>query len=79
MNMKVYNYVYGWITVRNVSRSPCPVCGSSRKYYCYDCYVLVGVSKHLVPSVTLPVKVDMWAVQRKLVFVIVVLNMWLCE
>ncbi|XP_065897238.1 tRNA-uridine aminocarboxypropyltransferase 1-like [Dysidea avara] len=50
--------IASWDPLRRVQRSPCPLCGRSRKYYCYDCYVLVGVTRELIPTVALPVKID---------------------
>ncbi len=51
-------------TYRGVSRAPCARCGCSRKFYCYDCYEIVGLESHTVPRVQLPVKVDMWVAIR---------------
>ncbi|KAG8179888.1 hypothetical protein JTE90_017420 [Oedothorax gibbosus] len=40
------------------SRSPCPKCHKSRKYYCYTCYVAVEQVAKRLPTVDLPVCVD---------------------
>ena len=41
-------------------RSECPKCHRSRKFFCYTCYLLVGMREpSLIPTVRLPVKVDM--------------------
>jgi len=55
---------YKCVLHRNVQRSPCPECGRSRKYYCYDCYALVGVTRELIPTVALPFKIDMYVTCR---------------
>ncbi|XP_058129850.1 tRNA-uridine aminocarboxypropyltransferase 1 [Anopheles ziemanni] len=39
-------------------RSACPVCGKSRKFFCYTCYVPVAEIQSSVPRIQLPVKVD---------------------
>ncbi|XP_035778575.1 tRNA-uridine aminocarboxypropyltransferase 1-like [Anopheles albimanus] len=39
-------------------RSSCPVCGRSRKFFCYTCYVPVASINDRVPRIALPVKVD---------------------
>ncbi|XP_055526277.1 tRNA-uridine aminocarboxypropyltransferase 1 isoform X2 [Wyeomyia smithii] len=39
-------------------RSPCTVCGKSRKYFCYHCYVPVAELQGRLPSVKLPVSID---------------------
>ncbi|XP_048579651.1 tRNA-uridine aminocarboxypropyltransferase 1 isoform X2 [Nematostella vectensis] len=44
--------------LRGAERAPCPKCQTSRKYYCYECYTTVGIERSLVPSVTLPITVD---------------------
>ncbi|XP_068715956.1 tRNA-uridine aminocarboxypropyltransferase 1-like [Montipora capricornis] len=44
--------------LRGLERRPCPNCRASRKYYCYECYVTVGVERNLIPTVKLPIKVD---------------------
>ena len=33
------------------TRSPCPKCGRSRKYFCYTCFVAVGALQDKIPSV----------------------------
>jgi len=38
-------------------RDICPQCQKSRKYYCYSCFRLVGLSPTEVPHVALPTKV----------------------
>eukprot|EP00040_Diaphanoeca_grandis_P025770 m.143245 g.143245 ORF g.143245 m.143245 type:complete len:288 (-) comp30305_c0_seq1:202-1065(-) len=41
------------------TRAQCPMCKSSRMYYCYDCHVLVNLQLGQdIPSVNLPIKVD---------------------
>lgn len=32
-------------------RSPCPVCGKSRKYFCYTCYVPISELSGNLPTV----------------------------
>ncbi|KAJ8247841.1 hypothetical protein GJAV_G00251130 [Gymnothorax javanicus] len=39
-------------------RLKCSKCGGSRLFYCYTCYSLVGVSPQEIPTVKLPVKID---------------------
>uniref|UniRef100_A0A182N4Q4 tRNA-uridine aminocarboxypropyltransferase 1 n=1 Tax=Anopheles dirus TaxID=7168 RepID=A0A182N4Q4_9DIPT len=39
-------------------RSSCPVCGKSRKFFCYTCYVPVAGIESRVPRISLPVKID---------------------
>ncbi|XP_021373967.1 DTW domain-containing protein 1-like [Mizuhopecten yessoensis] len=39
-------------------RTLCPMCGKSRKYYCYTCYVPVQGIEHKIPKVKLPFKID---------------------
>ncbi|KAK9728471.1 hypothetical protein K7432_001015 [Basidiobolus ranarum] len=38
----------------------CPVCntGRSLKYYCYECFEILGSSREEIPSLKLPVKLD---------------------
>ncbi|KAK2564713.1 tRNA-uridine aminocarboxypropyltransferase 1 [Acropora cervicornis] len=43
---------------RGLERQPCPNCCASRKYYCYVCYITVGVNRSLIPTIKLPIKVD---------------------
>lgn len=38
-------------------RTPCPKCGASRKIFCYDCYLPVGVPDEALPRVVLPLHV----------------------
>ncbi|CAG9825271.1 unnamed protein product [Phaedon cochleariae] len=39
-------------------RHPCPKCGKSRKFYCYSCYVPIAELEGKLPSVKLPIKID---------------------
>ncbi|XP_053693501.1 tRNA-uridine aminocarboxypropyltransferase 1 [Sabethes cyaneus] len=39
-------------------RSPCTVCGKSRKFFCYHCYVPVEKLEGRLPSVKLPLAID---------------------
>ncbi|XP_058451813.1 tRNA-uridine aminocarboxypropyltransferase 1 [Malaya genurostris] len=39
-------------------RSACTVCGKSRKFFCYHCYVPVAALKHRLPFVKLPIQID---------------------
>ncbi|KAL6479584.1 hypothetical protein MHYP_G00130170 [Metynnis hypsauchen] len=39
-------------------RMKCPSCSGSRMFYCYTCCCLVGVNPEHVPTVKLPVKID---------------------
>nr|XP_019532451.2 DTW domain-containing protein 1-like [Aedes albopictus] len=39
-------------------RSPCTVCGKSRKFFCYHCYVPVAELEDKLRFVKLPIKVD---------------------
>ncbi|KAJ3592909.1 hypothetical protein NHX12_005247 [Muraenolepis orangiensis] len=39
-------------------RLNCSKCGRSRMFFCYTCYSLVGVSQQEIPSIKLPVKID---------------------
>uniref|UniRef100_A0A182PRH2 tRNA-uridine aminocarboxypropyltransferase 1 n=1 Tax=Anopheles epiroticus TaxID=199890 RepID=A0A182PRH2_9DIPT len=39
-------------------RRSCTLCGKSRKFFCYTCYVPVGEIASRVPRITLPVKID---------------------
>lgn len=42
-----------------VNRSPCSVCGKSRKYFCYKCHVPLETTKNLIPLIkVLPCKID---------------------
>ncbi|XP_031562605.1 DTW domain-containing protein 1-like isoform X2 [Actinia tenebrosa] len=43
--------------LNNVERRACAKCKSSRKYYCYKCYVVVGIDRSLIPVVKLPLQV----------------------
>ncbi|XP_078375696.1 tRNA-uridine aminocarboxypropyltransferase 1-like isoform X2 [Oculina patagonica] len=53
--------------LRGLERRPCPKCQASRKYYCYVCYVTVGLDRSLIPTVNLPIKVDIIKHQGELV------------
>ena len=41
-------------------RSLCAICGKSRMYYCYTCYVPLNKTRHIIPLLTqnLPCKID---------------------
>ncbi|XP_055774526.1 tRNA-uridine aminocarboxypropyltransferase 1-like [Salvelinus fontinalis] len=39
-------------------RLKCSSCGGSRMFFCYTCCSLVGVSQQEIPSVKLPIKID---------------------
>ncbi|KAM9409563.1 tRNA-uridine aminocarboxypropyltransferase 1 [Pholidichthys leucotaenia] len=39
-------------------RLKCSKCGGSRMFFCYTCYTLVGTGQQEIPSVKLPVKID---------------------
>ena len=41
-------------------RSLCKICGKSRMYYCYTCYVPLDTTFHIIPKMTqrLPCKID---------------------
>ena len=39
-------------------RSLCKGCHKSRKYYCYTCHLALDVIRSRVPTITLPVKID---------------------
>jgi hypothetical protein len=43
---------------RSAERTSCPKCRSSRKYFCYTCYIPVGISPDCLPTVKLPLPVD---------------------
>ena len=36
-------------------RTRCPKCGKGRKYYCYNCYVILGDHQDRVPQIKVPV------------------------
>ncbi|KAI8973001.1 DTW domain-containing protein, partial [Pilobolus umbonatus] len=40
------------------TRTPCPDCKKPVKYFCYKCHHVVGMDRSLVPTVTLPVHLD---------------------
>jgi hypothetical protein len=42
----------------SAERTSCPKCRSSRKYFCYTCYIPVGISPDCLPTVKLPLPVD---------------------
>ncbi|XP_041361255.1 tRNA-uridine aminocarboxypropyltransferase 1-like [Gigantopelta aegis] len=59
------NQVFSDLKIENMhildaaeTRSPCPKCGRSRKYFCYTCFVAVGLLQGRIPLVKLPIKVD---------------------
>ncbi|KAJ8271681.1 hypothetical protein COCON_G00105400 [Conger conger] len=39
-------------------RLKCPKCSGSRMFYCYTCFSLVGVAQQEIPTIKLPVKID---------------------
>ena len=41
-------------------RSVCVICGKSRMYYCYTCYIPLAGTRHIIPTLTqsLPCKID---------------------
>uniref|UniRef100_A0A8C2JB81 tRNA-uridine aminocarboxypropyltransferase 1 n=1 Tax=Cyprinus carpio TaxID=7962 RepID=A0A8C2JB81_CYPCA len=43
---------------QRAGRMKCSRCGASRMFYCYSCCALVGLEPRDVPSVKLPVKID---------------------
>ncbi|XP_072551059.1 tRNA-uridine aminocarboxypropyltransferase 1 isoform X2 [Salminus brasiliensis] len=45
-------------SAQSAGRMKCPTCSGSRMFYCYTCCCLVGVSPEHVPTVKLPVKID---------------------
>lgn len=47
-----------YATLSAAARAPCKACGSSRMHYCPDCHVLVGVGRGDVPTLRLPLMVD---------------------
>ncbi|XP_070533257.1 tRNA-uridine aminocarboxypropyltransferase 1-like [Ptychodera flava] len=49
-----------------VGRTKCPGCHASRKWFCYSCFRLVSELEGKVPSVKLPVKVDIIKHPREL-------------
>ncbi|TRY90195.1 hypothetical protein DNTS_033372 [Danionella cerebrum] len=46
------------VEAQRVGRRKCPRCGASRLFFCYSCSALVGLEPSHVPSVTLPVKIE---------------------
>lgn len=38
-------------------RRDCPQCNSSRKFFCYDCYIPLNEDRTRVPRLTLPINV----------------------
>ncbi|XP_031620018.1 DTW domain-containing protein 1 [Contarinia nasturtii] len=48
------------------SRSPCPKCSKSRKFFCYTCYVPVQDLENRLPKVELPLKIDIIKHQREI-------------
>ena len=43
-----------------IERSLCEICGKSRMYYCYTCYVPLDATRQIIPKMTqkLPCKID---------------------
>ncbi|XP_064212816.1 tRNA-uridine aminocarboxypropyltransferase 1 [Tribolium castaneum] len=39
-------------------RHACPKCNKSRKYFCYSCYVPISELEGVLPTVKLPIKID---------------------
>ena len=58
-NISLIIKMFNFFRIRGLERRPCPKCHASRKYYCYVCYVTVGLDRSLIPTVHLPIKVDM--------------------
>src|SRR6266498_2246189 len=50
------------------SRSLCPKCARSMKYFCYWCYQVVGCQRSDVPYLKLPIKIDVWDLDLLLYF-----------
>lgn len=46
-------------------RSACPKCGKSRKLFCYTCYVPIVELKPHLPTVQLPIQIDIIKHQRE--------------
>lgn len=46
-------------------RSACPKCGKSRKFFCYTCYVPVDELARQLPTVQLPIQIDIIKHQRE--------------
>lgn len=46
-------------------RSACPKCGKSRKLFCYTCYVPIVELKQHLPTVQLPIQIDIIKHQRE--------------
>lgn len=46
-------------------RSGCPKCGKSRKLFCYTCYVPIVEIRERVPTVQLPIHIDIIKHQRE--------------
>ncbi|XP_018619181.1 tRNA-uridine aminocarboxypropyltransferase 1 [Scleropages formosus] len=43
---------------QSAGRLKCPKCAGSRMFYCYTCFSLVGISQQEIPTVKLPIKID---------------------
>ncbi|RDD45361.1 DTW domain-containing protein 1 [Trichoplax sp. H2] len=56
-HLKLYPY-QPLLELRNKERQVCHLCKSSRKYYCYECNVMLGLTPDQIPNVTLPVHID---------------------
>lgn len=46
-------------------RRGCPKCGKSRKLFCYTCYVPIAELEQRVPTVQLPIQIDIIKHQRE--------------
>lgn len=46
-------------------RSCCPKCGKSRKFFCYTCYVAIKELDQYLPTVQLPIQIDIIKHQRE--------------
>lgn len=46
-------------------RSACPKCGKSRKFFCYTCYVAINELNGRLPTVQLPIQIDIIKHQRE--------------
>lgn len=57
---QVYSiYITGFAFISDKGRQVCHLCKSSRKYYCYQCNTIIGLTPDQTPNVTLPLHIDM--------------------
>ncbi|KAK9878471.1 hypothetical protein WA026_022113 [Henosepilachna vigintioctopunctata] len=47
-------------------RQPCPKCNKSRKYYCYSCYIPIPKLEGCLPTVKIPIKIDIIKHKREI-------------